>query len=467
MTYTVAVTMTSHFQSPADTTNSSLVLGYNDSRLLLSSVNYTMSTTHEVNLSSAISEDGDVVNLTDVIRFPIADDIYVTGSLTSDDIIRMMNESQFRILTPSLMLVTVLMILGVPGNLIAVLVYITKMKRSTSGYFIITLALSDLMNCIISLPIEVVLITNFWSFDVPWLCKLSRFHTAAMNNTSSFILAAIAVERFRSICLPLKPRISNLFAKVICACVVCCAICTAVPMIIGFGTYTLKATLNNVTAYAKTCLVDDAVLNTNYSLALTIYFFTGHMIVFLILAVLYTCIGRKLMTGKNKFQNGDISYKNGLLHRQNSGYSLTSFTMRSTISVRHHSSDGDAPPRTKRALLRSISSQSNLELNLARRHGGHSFRTKRLTCMLFLVTSVFEISFIPYLVIVSIRSRHPGHYESLSVPSKMAYQFFLRFYLINCAVNPIIYCFYNQNFRHGVKRLFRGMKDGVNRQNTS
>ena len=79
--------------------------------------------------------------------------------------------------------------------------------------------------------------------------------------------------------------------------------------------------------------------------------------------------------------------------------------------------------------------------------------------MLFLVTSVFEVSFIPYLVIASIRNSHPDYLSQLPLFGQMVYQFFLRFYLINCTVNPIIYCFYNQNFRHGVKRLFQSIRD--------
>ncbi|XP_045181336.1 cholecystokinin receptor type A-like [Mercenaria mercenaria] len=380
--------------------------------------------------------------------------------ITSDSILATMNDSQFRILTPSFILVCILLALGVPGNAIALLVYITKMKRSTASYFIITLAFSDLINCIISLPVELYLISHFWTFDFPWLCKFSRFLTAAMNNTSSFVLAAIAVERFRSICLPLKPRISSLCCKFICVSLLVCACLSAVPMIFGYGTFTYKIESYNVTVEAKTCLIDDRVLNTSYPNILLLIFFVGHIIIFIILAVLYTCIARKLIAG-TKFNHSETATKNVLLQRQNSAYSITSFTKESRTSVRLLSMDVEQTPNGKRKLLRSTSSQSNIEFNLSRKHGGHHVRTKRLTCMLFLVTSVFEISFIPYLVVVCIRNQHPDLYGSLSFPNKMAYQFFLRFYMINCAMNPVIYCFYNQNFRHGVKRLFYGIKDSV------
>lgn len=377
--------------------------------------------------------------------------------ITSESIIATMNDTQFRILTPSVVLVCVLLALGVPGNAIALLVYLTKMKRSTASYFIMTLAFSDLINCLVSLPVELYLITNFWTFDIPWLCKLSRFLTAAMNNTSSFMLVAIAMERFRSICLPLRPRISSLCCKMICAILFVSASSSAVPMIFGYGTYTYTVRIYNITVEAKTCLIDDKVLNTSYPNVLLLIFFIGHVTVFLILAVLYICIGKKLISG-TKFNHSENSTINALLHRQNSAYSITSFTNQSRTSTRLLSVDVENIPNSKRSVLRSTSSQSNIEYNLSRKHGGHHVRTKRLTCMLFLVTSVFEISFIPYLAIVCMRNQEPDLYARLSFPSKMAYQFFLRSYLINCAVNPVIYCFYNQNFRHGVKRLFYSLK---------
>ena len=402
---------------------------------------------------------GEIGNMIGNISQPEVDIRETSGKTDTErmtEVLKIMNQSQFHILTPSFILACILLVLGVPGNMIAVMVYITKMKRSTAGYFIITLALSDLTNCLVSLPLEMYLITHFMTFDVPWLCKFSRFLTAAMNNTSSFVLVAIAVERFRSICTPLKPRYTSFFSKMICLCIATAAILSALPMVWGYGTFTYTVTVYNVTVHGKTCLVDDGVRHTSYPNFLLIYFFVGHIVVFIVLAFLYICIARKLML-QHKFQNSDMSKSSQsiLLQRQNSTYSVLSFSTKHTSIRQQDVDDGRGNPRK---VSRTSSSQSTIDLSLSRKHGGHIFRTKRLTCMLFLVTFVFEVSFIPYLVIVSLRNQYPDMYEQMSTGSKMAYQFFLRSYLINCAMNPIIYCFYNQNFRHGVKRLFESIK---------
>lgn len=378
--------------------------------------------------------------------------------LTPGLILEKMNRTEFQILTPSFILAILLLIIGLPGNMLAFVVYLTKMKRNTASYFIIALTFSDLINCLLSLPVEIYIIVNFWTFDHPLMCKFSRFLTAWMNNTSSFILVAIAVERFRSICTPLKPKFTTKFSKGICLTVYISAGISALPMIWGYGTFTYEVKITNFSVYGKTCLIDDGVRNTSYPDGLLIYFFIGHLTVFVVLAILYMCIARKLLRkNQNKTQDKSRLHESQLLQRKPSSFSVVSFSTRSNGLV----TPACEKELTVNALITSrssVSSVSTFQNYVTRRHGGHRFRTKRLTCMLFLMTSVFEISFIPYLTIVSIRNRYPFLYSSLAVNGKMAYQFFLRFYLINCALNPIIYCFYNQNFRHGVKMLFENIK---------
>ena len=378
-------------------------------------------------------------------------------TLTPAIILDKMNLTAFQILTPSLILVILLLTVGLPGNLLAFIVYLTKMKRNTASYFIMALTFSDLMNCVFSLPVEIAIIANFWTFDFPLICKLSRFLTAWMNNTTSFVLVAIAVERFRSICTPLKPKFTAKLSKAICLSVYTLALISAVPMILGYGTLTYEVKIGNITAHGKTCLIDDGVKFTNYPDALLIYFFTGHLLVFLILAVLYVCIARKLLSGNQNTTQDKPRSSEQLLSRKPSSFSVVSYSVKSNGLV-SPSNEKDAGFNEFSTFRSSVSSISTFHNYVTRRHGGHRFRTKRLTCMLFLMTSVFEISFIPYLTIVSIRNRNPSYYNSLNITGQMAYQFFLRFYLINMSLNPIIYCFYNQNFRHGVKLLFESMK---------
>jgi hypothetical protein len=71
------------------------------------------------------------------------------------------------------------------------------------------------------------------------------------------------------------------------------------------------------------------------------------------------------------------------------------------------------------------------------------------------VTFAYVLTFLPFLVIAIHRTLNPMFYQGLSDPAKMAYQVFLRSYLLNCCINPIIYSFLNTDFRKRCACLFK------------
>ncbi|XP_033726672.1 uncharacterized protein LOC117316243 [Pecten maximus] len=79
----------------------------------------------------------------------------------------------------------------------------------------------------------------------------------------------------------------------------------------------------------------------------------------------------------------------------------------------------------------------------------------KTTLMLFLVTLLFMVSFIPYCVIVIIRYIQPNYYDTLTTSGQAIFQFFLRTYLFSCALNPVIYSFMSEQFRKECVKLFR------------
>ena len=55
------------------------------------------------------------------------------------------NDNQFRIMTPAFIFVCILIVIGLPGNMVSILVYATQLKKGIARYFILTLAVSDLL----------------------------------------------------------------------------------------------------------------------------------------------------------------------------------------------------------------------------------------------------------------------------------------------------------------------------------
>lgn len=78
---------------------------------------------------------------------------------------------------------------------------------------------------------------------------------------------------------------------------------------------------------------------------------------------------------------------------------------------------------------------------------GPSLRTKQVTFMLFIITVVFVLSFIPHLVLMVINAMNPLFVKDMSPVGIAFYHIFLRSFVINNMANPIIYGFCDKKFR--------------------
>lgn len=100
-------------------------------------------------------------------------------------------------------------------------------------------------------------------------------------------------------------------------------------------------------------------------------------------------------------------------------------------------------------LERENRQRSRLESNKSDKsvNGGPSLRTKQVTFMLFIITVVFILSFIPHLVLMVINSMNPNFVTDMTPPGIAIYNIFLRSFVINNMANPIIYGFCDKKFR--------------------
>lgn len=82
---------------------------------------------------------------------------------------------------------------------------------------------------------------------------------------------------------------------------------------------------------------------------------------------------------------------------------------------------------------------------------------KRNTLIMRMVTFTFMLSYLPFLILVTLRYSHPEIPGSLSRNSLIVYHVFLRSYFFNSVIRPFIYAVMNEDFRHGVMNLFRNV----------
>ena len=383
---------------------------------------------------------------------------------------------------PSFVYTIIMMLIGCPGNILVFYVYFSKWQRSTARVFIISLALFDLVNGFITTPTELAFMWNIFRWTDPITCKFSRFLTFMMNNASSFTLLGIAIDRYMRICRPLHPSMSTNHAKKVVFVSVFFAILFAWPALVIYGIKTIPYRIPRtpIVAVGTTCLIEDYFNDTIWPLVFTIVLLVGNLAIDVVLIVLYTLIAIQVIRRGSFDRDRDSSVRSklrkaststtttddGVLEDGNSEHENKSPSIIARFTKKFHGSIKEAngktddrkpggkphmSPAARRSQFRRQRSMS-LQSEEARR-----VRMIKTTIMLFLVTLLFMVAFIPYCVIVIIRYVNPMYYFTLSTTGKAVYQFFLRSYLLSMSLNPVIYSFMSEQFReecrNGLKKL--------------
>lgn len=249
--------------------------------------NYTNEIDHRFsNISVYLNATGNISGNGRQLNRPI----FISSGPLFDDV---KDKYMTSVLLPSLVYVSFLLLVGIPGNLMVIYVYSLKWRANTSRVFILALGSYDFINCVTSLTTEIVLLSRFLNFDFPVWCKVSRFLTASINSGSTFILVAIATDRFLRICKIHKDPISVELARSLVFISVFFAALTSWPVLLLYGSYTVIIPLKPpVFVKGKTCLVSDSMVETMYPLIFVIFLLSAHFLVDIVLIALYSFVGR-------------------------------------------------------------------------------------------------------------------------------------------------------------------------------
>ena len=395
---------------------------------------------------------------------------FTNGSdvFTDQELLEEINSAQFEMLIPSLILVLFAMVTGLVGNIVTLLVYFKKMRRTASRIFIISLAICDLLNCSLTMPVEIAIICRFVSFDLPVICSVGRTITYILSGTSALLLIGIAVDRFRKICQPLKPVFTPRKTKVMCFASAAIGSAVYIPGFVIYGTQTVAIQVNaNKTITGKTCLINDSYIHTKVPLYLMSFWFILTIAVMMVLIGLYSAIGRAVYI-RLKLEE----QRHSSVSATNRPKSIAVVDVNEETSCSFGDLLDDNTAKQPPAVLQKMESPQRNRLSevlknkfklgkpgatfsLSKQKEMKRIRAGRTTIMLFSITIAYIISFIPFLVIVALRTLRPHLYLSLSVTGRSLWNFFLRSYVLNCACNPICYGFCNRDYREKVKEMLR------------
>lgn len=119
-----------------------------------------------------------------------------------------------------IIVLTILSITGTIGNFLTTLVYTRKKDKSTSTFFILVLSSSDLIVCLVLIPISIYMEAFLFQTESQLLCKLHSFLNTTIIPFGCLLMTTIAFDRYFSICR-FERKIMNLKrARLVAFCLV-------------------------------------------------------------------------------------------------------------------------------------------------------------------------------------------------------------------------------------------------------
>ncbi|XP_021515483.1 neuropeptide FF receptor 2 [Meriones unguiculatus] len=287
------------------------------------------------------------------------------------------------------------------GNTVVCLIVIRNRHMHTvTNFFILNLAVSDLLVGIFCMP--VTLLDNIiagWPFGSS-MCKISGLVQGISVAASVFTLVAIAVDRFRCVVYPFKPKLTTKMAFVTIVIVWGLAITIMTPSAVMLHVqeekhYRVRLSYHNKTSAVYWCREDwpNEEMRRIYT---TLLFVTIYLAPLSLIVVMYARIGASLCK--------------------------TSAPCKS-----------EQRPEQQRV----------------------SKKKQKVIKMLLAVALLFIISWLPLWTLMMLSDYADLPPNRLRIINIYIYPFAHWLAFCNSSVNPIIYGFFNENFRNGFQDAFQ------------
>lgn len=347
-----------------------------------------------------------------------------------------------------------LMLIGIPGNLIVLIVYPSRFPKTTHRMFITGLAVADILVCVVTLPFEITEMRLQYTFYNSWCCKFFRACNTLFALSSIFILMGLSGDRFRRVCTPLKVQMTSRHATIYIIFCVVLAVIFSWPNFFISGIRLVNLG-NNVTGHD--CSLSDQFAKTKYPTLYGGTLFLVFIICMISLIVLYSLIGRQIVKHfqfKRRFSRSSTSKSTSSTPVSNDSRKLMS-TNKAEQEYNNEVFIDNKPKETQEMLTRKSHRKSSKHHSTKRQSVKEDATSKKLTKIALAISLAFILSYLPHLTIsllTALKGKFllpPGPVVSAVLP------IVTRSFVINNVVNPIIYGLMDKRFRDNCKLMFK------------
>ena len=376
-----------------------------------------------------------------------------------------LNDDETALRLAPIIYLSFLMVLGIPGNVLVIIVYhLTVKRRTTHRLFITALAIADLLVCTITVPFEIFQMTHQLTFYSKWACKLFRALNVLLPLVSSFILVALSADRMRRVYQPLRPQLtprqtlwSVLFVSI-------GALLFAWPEAVISGLSPEYFEDYNLTG--SDCSFSDRYTDKQYTTIYSSILLAIYLGCIITLIIMYSVIGHQVISHAH--------FRNTFTRRECAGgdnHSTASTNkLKKTDQIKNSASsedpcdsksEDDDGHKNLSELRFDLKSKSKEDLSKDdpktpdKKNGimRQANSSRKVTKIAFAISFCFILSYLPFVAVKLNASIASGKFVSNST-TKAIFPILARTYIINNVVNPIIYGFLDQTFRQKCKMLF-------------
>ncbi|XP_045180611.2 probable G-protein coupled receptor No18 [Mercenaria mercenaria] len=345
-------------------------------------------------------------------------------------------------------------LIGIPGNILIILVFTYSRERSTTDYMVFSMAASDLLGSFVCTTFNLLRnVRDIWSrIGTTWLCRLSEYFGMLTAASSMWLLSAIAIDRYMKTCRPHSLVLTVSRAKWMCV-----IICAVVSTVSGPAAVAVRFDPSS-----GACLVFE---ENEWTIALNTII-VGCCLSFLVTAVAYILVAFALF----KRLNDKIRRKRATRHPatvlvggKNSKCINKSCEQKSGDKL--DSSEPTSSPRDVNQVFvvekaqgmfgSSVSKQSKSECKTYKKAGIDEVlrqehrRVNRTTVVMFLITAINISTFMLLMI---------GYFLAENgVPNPgLAIGYIIQAsYMANYITNPLLYMTMSSKFRENVRKFFQ------------
>ena len=164
----------------------------------------------------------------------------------------------------AMVIVGVLSVTGTIGNSLVIVVFVRQKKKPTSTIYILTLACTDFVTSVVTMPFTIVVVLLNFRVVHDIVCKLYIFLITSTVPFSAFLMVAIAADRYLCIVHPLKhiTLMTTKRVKLIVALILFLAITLGILSCLTHGTFSREI---------KCLKANSSSLDANVTIKLTEY----------------------------------------------------------------------------------------------------------------------------------------------------------------------------------------------------